>query len=158
VLINITGSRKLALHEVNQACTLIRDAAQNEDVEINFGVVLNEAMGDEVKVTVIATGFERAGLPPIARRVRTTMMLDHARAAEPVRVDPPRAEPRAEPVIEAPAPEPVYAEPQPVEVAPEPQHPQFEEPPITHSHGPAEPLFDDLDVPAILKRDRRFVQ
>ena len=61
VLVNITGSRSLGLHEVNKACTLIRDAADNDDVEINFGVVLNEAMGDEVKVTVIATGFERAG-------------------------------------------------------------------------------------------------
>ena len=60
---NITGSRSLGLHEVNKACTLIRDAAGNEDVEINFGVVLNEAMGDEVKVTVIATGFERRAAP-----------------------------------------------------------------------------------------------
>jgi cell division protein FtsZ len=159
VLVNITGSRSLGLHEVNKACTLIRDAAGNEDVEINFGVVLNEAMGDEVKVTVIATGFERAGLPPIARRMRTSVMLDHALTVEPVRVDPPRAEPpRVEAVMEAPAPEPVYAEPEPVEVAPEPQHPQFEEPPIVHANGPTEPLFDDLDVPAILKRDRRFVQ
>jgi cell division protein FtsZ len=169
VLVNITGSRSLGLHEVNKACTLIRDAAGNEDVEINFGVVLNEAMGDEVKVTVIATGFERAGLPPIARRLRATAMLDHAMTpgitrVDPARLDlpktdPPRSEPpRAEPVMEAPAAEPVYAEPQPVEVAPEPQHPQFEEPPIVHSNGPTEPLFDDLDVPAILKRDRRFVQ
>ncbi len=120
--------------------------------------------GDEVKVTVIATGFERAGLPPIARRMRTTAMLESAQAArldlprtEPARVEPPRVEV----VMEAPAPEPVYAEPQPVEVAPEPQHPQFEEPPIVataHANGPTEPLFDDLDVPPILKRDRRFVQ
>ncbi|MGH9646179.1 MAG: cell division protein FtsZ [Bryobacteraceae bacterium] len=175
VLVNITGSRSLGLHEVNKACTLIRDAAQNEDVEINFGVVLNEAMGDEVKVTVIATGFERAGLPPIARRMRTTATLESVQPAarvdlprtdpprpEPMRVDPARAEPpRVEVVMEAPAPEPVYTEPEPVEVAPEPQHPQFEEPPIAaaaHANGPAEPLFDDLDVPPILKRHRRFVQ
>ena len=166
VLVNITGSRSLGLHEVNKACTLIRDAAQNEDVEINFGVVLNEAMGDEVKVTVIATGFERAGLPPIARRPRTTAMPEPVRVdlprTEPMRVDPPRVEPsRVEVVMQAPAPEPVYSEPEPVQVAPEPHHPQFEEPPIAaaaHANGPAEPLFDDLDVPAILKRDRRFVQ
>src|SRR5579863_3891186 len=50
VLINITGSRRLGLHEVNQTCTLIRDAADNEDVEINFGVVLNEALGEDVKI------------------------------------------------------------------------------------------------------------
>ena len=177
VLVNITGSRTLGLQEVNKACTLIRDAAGNEDVEINFGVVLDEAMGDEVKVTVIATGFERAGLPPIARRMRTTAMLEHTMSAEPARLDLPRTDlprtdaprpepmraepPRVEVVMEAPAPEPVYAEPEPVEVAPEPQHPQFEEPPMvaaSHANGPTEPLFDDLDVPAILRRDRRFVQ
>jgi len=168
VLVNITGSRSLGLHEVNKACTLIRDAAGNEDVEINFGVVLNEAMGDEVKVTVIATGFERAGLPPIARRLRATAMLDYAMPAEPARVEMPRVEsPRAEPVVvEAAAAEPVSskpvsAEPVPIEPEPEPQHPQYEEPPIAaaaHASAPSEPLFDDLDVPAILKRDRRFVQ
>src|SRR6185369_10041461 len=118
VLVNITGSRSLGLHEVNKACTLIRDAAGNDDVEINFGVVLNEAMGDEVKVTVIATGFERAGLPAITRRLRTSAMLDYAMPAEP-----PRAEPMA---TEAAAEEPVYAEAPATEVAPDPQHPQYE--------------------------------
>ncbi len=110
VLVNITGSRSLGLHEVNKACTLIRDAAQNEDVEINFGVVLNEAMGDEVKVTVIATGFERAGLPTITRRPRTaTVTTEPVTLPDPFRHDPPRAEPpRVEVVLEAAAPEPVY--------------------------------------------------
>jgi cell division protein FtsZ len=163
VLVNITGSRGLGLHEVNKACTLIRDAAGNEDVEINFGVVLNEALGDEVKVTVIATGFERAGLPTIIRRPRTTPVItEHAAMPEALRNEPPRADPpRTEVVMEPVAPEPVYAEPVPVEIAPEPQHPHYDEPPMaaaTHANGPSEPLFDDLDVPAILKRDRRFVQ
>ena len=57
VLLNITGSSRLGLHEVNEACTLVREAADNDDVQINFGVVLDEEMGDEVKITVIATGF-----------------------------------------------------------------------------------------------------
>jgi cell division protein FtsZ len=59
ILINISGSSRLGLHEVSEACELIREAAANEDVQIDFGVVINEAMGEEVKVTVIATGFER---------------------------------------------------------------------------------------------------
>jgi cell division protein FtsZ len=157
VLVNITGSRSLGLHEVNKACTLIRDAAGNEDVEINFGVVLNEAMGDEVKVTVIATGFERAGLPTIMRRPRTPVIAEHVTVPEPLRAEPPRREP----VMEAAAPEPIHIEPVPVEAAPEPQHPEYDEQPMAaaaHANGPSEPLFDDLDVPAILKRDRRFVQ
>ncbi len=70
VLINITGSSRLSLHEVNEACTLIREACANDDVQINFGVVLNEAMGEEVKITVIATGFVRENLPAIERRPR----------------------------------------------------------------------------------------
>jgi len=67
ILINITGSSRLGLHEVNEACTLIREAAQCEEAQINFGVVLNESMADAVKVTVIATGFRREA--PEANRV-----------------------------------------------------------------------------------------
>src|ERR1700676_2111818 len=62
VLMNITASSQLGLHEVNEACTLVREAAGNDDVQINFGVVLDEEMGDEVKITVIATGFARENL------------------------------------------------------------------------------------------------
>ena len=43
VLINITGSSSLSLHDVNEACSLIRTATANEDAQINFGVVLNES-------------------------------------------------------------------------------------------------------------------
>jgi len=57
ILINITGSSSLKLSEVNEASTLIQDAA-HEDANIIFGAVLDESMGDEVKITVIATGFK----------------------------------------------------------------------------------------------------
>ncbi len=57
VLINLTGSSNLGLHEVNEACSIIREAAQCDDVQISFGVIANDGMGDAVKVTVIATGF-----------------------------------------------------------------------------------------------------
>jgi cell division protein FtsZ len=57
VLINLTGSSNLGLHELNEACTLIREAAQCDDVHINLGVITNDGMGDAVKATVIATGF-----------------------------------------------------------------------------------------------------
>src|SRR5258708_38099417 len=68
VLINITGSSRLSLHDVNEACSLIRAATANEDAQINFGVVLNESMKDEVKITVIATGFQRDNLPVLSSR------------------------------------------------------------------------------------------
>jgi cell division protein FtsZ len=56
ILINITGSSALKLSEVNAASSLIQTSA-HEDANIIFGAVLDERMGDEVKITVIATGF-----------------------------------------------------------------------------------------------------
>ncbi|MES2391254.1 MAG: cell division protein FtsZ [Acidobacteriota bacterium] len=66
ILINVTGSSSLKLNEVNEASTIIQNAA-HEDANIIFGAVLDERMGEEVKITVIATGF-RAEMP--ARRER----------------------------------------------------------------------------------------
>lgn len=57
IIINVTGGPSLSLYEVNEASTLITEAA-HEDAEVIFGYVIDEAMGDEVKVTVIATGFD----------------------------------------------------------------------------------------------------
>ena len=116
--------------------------------------------------SVIATGFERAGLPTIARRPKTTSMPEPVAFPDPIRPDPirndqPRAEPPRLEMVEAPAPEPVHVEPVPMQIEAEPQHPHYDEVPMAaaaHANGPTEPLFDDLDVPAILKRDRRFVQ
>ena len=61
ILINISGSSSLKLSEVNIASTLIQNAA-HEDANIIFGAVLDETMGDDVKITVIATGFRQSGL------------------------------------------------------------------------------------------------
>lgn len=58
ILINITGGPNLTLHEVNEASKLIQEEA-DEDANIIFGAVIDEAMGDEVRVTVIATGFSK---------------------------------------------------------------------------------------------------
>jgi cell division protein FtsZ len=57
ILINITGASSLRLAEVNEASTIIQSAA-HEDANIIFGAVLDEKMKDEVKITVIATGFK----------------------------------------------------------------------------------------------------
>src|SRR5437764_2257259 len=57
ILINITGSSSLKLSEVNEASTIIQSAA-HEDANIIFGAVLDEKMKEEVKITVIATGFK----------------------------------------------------------------------------------------------------
>lgn len=154
VLMNITASSQLGLHEVNEACTLVREAADNDDVQINFGVVLDEAMGDEVKITVIATGFVRENLPRIERRSTKTEAMalpPQPVAAEPQWIDDP--EPVvAEPVYAAvPAPEPVHEEPAPMVMAAAAMAPAA-------SSLETEPMFDDLEVPAILRSRRRMVQ
>lgn len=58
IIINVTGGKDLSLYEVNEASTLITEAA-HEDAEIIFGAVIDESLSDEVRVTVIATGFGR---------------------------------------------------------------------------------------------------
>ncbi len=138
ILINITGSSRLGLHEVNKACALIRKAASYEDVQINFGIVMNESMGEEVKITVIATGFERETLPQIERRVRQAEVEQPMVMAASAGVTT-NAFTSFDTMI-APEPEP---EPEPeIPIQPEPQ---------------AEPE-DDYDMPAFLKRERRLFQ
>src|SRR5881409_2948295 len=60
VLINITGGSDLLLHEVSEASSIIHDAADDE-ANIIFGAVLDETMKSELRITVIATGFDRRG-------------------------------------------------------------------------------------------------
>ena len=103
ILINITGSSRLGLHEVNEACSIIREAAECDDVQINFGVIQNESMADAVKITVIATGFQPERAP-----------IAELRSVPEVRVPPRFPPPERVPVME-PEPEPsLIAEAEPV--------------------------------------------
>ncbi len=60
ILINITAGDTLTIHEVNQACQLIRENA-DPSAEIIFGATIDPSMKEEVKITVIATGFDQTG-------------------------------------------------------------------------------------------------
>lgn len=110
VLLNVTGSSRLGLHEVNEACQLIRDATECDDVELNFGIVLNEAMEDTVKVTVIATGFSGPRVAFAVEQepaVSRTAWLSESRheaaaAAEPLAPGEPQAAPGVRPGNGAP--------------------------------------------------------
>ena len=66
VLINVTGGPDMTLHEVNDAVSIVYEAA-DDDANILFGAVIDDSMGDSVKVTVIATGFE--AVAPFESRV-----------------------------------------------------------------------------------------
>lgn len=140
VLINITGSRKLSLHDVNEACTLIRTATHNDEVQINFGMVLNDKLEDEVRLTVIATGFQRE--PAIEQDRRPTVMATvntetrHVAAAA-------GSSPFVQPIdfrSDVPAREP--------EIVERAAEPEAEDNSATSSH--------DLDTPAFLRRERRL--
>lgn len=60
ILLNITGGPDMTLYEINEASSLIQ-AEAHEEANIIFGTVVDEAMDDEIRITVIATGFEEAG-------------------------------------------------------------------------------------------------
>jgi cell division protein FtsZ len=132
VLINITGSSQLGLHEVNEACSIIREAADFDDVQVNFGVILNEGMADGVKITVIATGFQPESAAATERRMAVPVVK--------VQAPPPEPEPVPEP------------EPEPV-VEPEPQQ-EMEPEPSLLSEGDSGVDVDDLDTPAYLRQGR----
>ena len=100
ILINITGSSSLKLSEVNEASSLIQSAA-HEDANVIFGAVLDEKMGEEVKITVIATGF-RDQMPE--RRARMLSVEESPVVSVPV-VAPDNWMPEAAPQP-APAPAP----------------------------------------------------
>ncbi len=59
ILFNITGGKDLSLFEVNEAAAIIKESAHPE-VNLIFGAQVDETMGDEIRITVIATGFEHA--------------------------------------------------------------------------------------------------
>lgn len=96
VLFNVTGGPSLTLFEVNQAAALIRETA-HPDVNLIFGAVIDPDMGDEIRITVIATGFERTGMPRrVVQSVRPGAQLRPIERVEPASVEarptPPPAE------------------------------------------------------------------
>jgi cell division protein FtsZ len=69
ILFNVTGGTDMSLFEINQAASIIRETA-HPDVNMIFGAVVDENMDDEIRITVIATGFERSvpHFRPMAQR------------------------------------------------------------------------------------------
>ncbi len=79
VLFNVTGGSNMTLFEVNQAAAIIRETA-HPDVNMIFGAVIDPEMGDEIRCTVIATGFERTGVPrrALERPLRNDKPVSHS--------------------------------------------------------------------------------
>jgi cell division protein FtsZ len=67
ILFNVTGGPNLTLFEVNQAAAIIKETA-HPDVNLIFGAVIDPKIGEEIRITVIATGFDRTGVRPTLER------------------------------------------------------------------------------------------
>ncbi|MBI4762291.1 MAG: cell division protein FtsZ [Chloroflexota bacterium] len=124
VLFNVTGGPSMTLFEVNQAAAIIRETA-HPDVNMIFGAVIDPNMGDDIRVTVIATGFDRSSMP---RR-----LLERQPRAETRR-------PESASYFRPSDPVSVHADPQPGETKP-----ASSQPPLN---------TDDLDVPTFLRNRR----
>jgi cell division protein FtsZ len=141
ILINITSASTLGLHQVDEACSIVREAADNEDMQITFGIATDDSLGDAVKVTVIATGFRME-----------TPLLDAMRDAKPFMDQIPAVAAGSIPAKasagvaitaapDAPPAPPIIVEPAPVE-----------EPAIV----PLSMDLDDLDTPAYLRQGKHL--
>jgi len=76
LLVNVTGGEDLALHEVNDAASIVLEAA-GQEASMIFGAVLDDAFKDQIRVTVIATGFHRNGRRVIPKTTRKKADLLH---------------------------------------------------------------------------------
>jgi cell division protein FtsZ len=208
ILLNIAASGNLTLHQMHEACSLIREATGNSEVQINFGLVPDDTLNDEVRITVIATGFPRENLPAVeARPVQSQISKSKAVPATPAQpAQIPEPQFTSQPILQS-ASRPMFAVPtletvkpytpeevrasyqqeaqaveaepveeeddtpldldfepipdsRPVQTAevidaePEPpvppQPPQRPQPPVDDIE------FEDLDTPAIFKRERKL--
>jgi len=101
VLINITGGEDLTLGEVTQISDVVKDAA-GEDAEIIFGTVNDPAMHGEIRVTVIATGFDRGKEQAeslVGARPAAGVLPFRERVGRPAPVSPPGFPKTAEPLV-----------------------------------------------------------
>jgi cell division protein FtsZ len=158
ILINITGSSSLKLSEVNEASSLIQSAA-HEDANIIFGAVLDENMGDEVKITVIATGF-REQMPD--RRARMLSVEEKPVVSVPL-VSVPLVSPggwlEEKPVESAPPPFQSEIEELGEETILSPGTPTTDESPVSQPPAPpavAEPAAAEPQAPPVAHAAPRF--
>jgi cell division protein FtsZ len=148
ILFNITGGTDLSLFEVNEAAAIIKESAHPE-VNLIFGAQIDDSMGDEVRITVIATGFEQSR---VARKMEQQGTLVRPQQNNPLTrsTSHQQAVPRStqtQPQIQQPAPS---SAPPPAQQPAAPQPPQQAELP-TRIYDE-----DDVNMPAFLrKRDRR---
>ena len=149
ILINITGGPKMTLVEVNQACSLIQEAA-HEDANIIFGSVIADEMGEDIKITVIATGFatkdsrriDRSDATRVLRAAGSTAAAESPSRAAHARTPPEAARATPTPRAGTPPPPPKPAGERPV------RHLSWDE--LRQITGASD---DELDIPTFLRNN-----
>jgi len=126
ILFNITGGPNLTLFEVNQAAAIIKETA-HPDCNLIFGAVIDPNMGDEIRLTVIATGFDRPAMRAPVVEPRPNRLEEGQGPAQPAT---PSQRPESRPSTSSPAPTPTS----PTEFQPH----------VINT--------DDLNVPAFLRK------
>jgi cell division protein FtsZ len=153
ILFNVTGGPDMSLFEVNEAAAIIKETS-HADVNLIFGAVIDENMHDQIRITVIATGFERQSgmgirMPQKPAMVDRRTVAPAARQPQPVQQQPSTQSPLRQPVP-----------PQQQQPAEQPQTPPAAPPPpATPAPNTDTPAFtgnayssDDLDIPTFLRK------
>lgn len=108
VLLNITGGPSLGLYEINEAAAIVQEAADFE-ANIIFGAVIDESLKDEIRITVIATGFEDGVDLALQNAQQMPQYVSPYSPQQVVQATPPPVQ-VVEPKVEVVVPEPVIAE------------------------------------------------
>lgn len=151
ILFNITGGSNLSLFEVNEAAAIIKESAHPE-CNLIFGAQIDENMGDELRITVIATGFEQSRA---ARKLeaqlpqRQSVMAPRQAAPPPQQLQQP---PVQRPTQQQPAQQPFIPQ-QPEQPAYQPPAPQPRPSTLPQQDTPARVYDeDDIDIPTFLRK------
>jgi cell division protein FtsZ len=158
ILFNITGGGNLSLQEVNEAAQIVRESA-HPDVHLIFGAQIDENMGDEVRITVIATGFEQGrarkpgegfGTQSFSSGAQSGSYRSSAPASSSSNYSAPRPQ---QPPATPPAPQQQKPPSLPTRQAAPPPPPAAPQRPLQPVEPRQEP--DNTDIPAFLRRKRQ---
>jgi len=150
ILFNITGGSDMTLFEINEAAAIIKESAHPE-VNLIFGAQVDEGMGDEVRITVIATGFEQSRAERRIQNEQQQRVRQSPTQQAPASYAPP---PPSEPVYREAPPAPQerpYKPPARPAAPPASTQPPVQPPPA----APAPRVYDESsadDIPAFLRR------
>lgn len=161
ILFNITGGPDLSLFEVNEAAAIIKESAHPE-VNLIFGAQIDESIGDEVRITVIATGFEQSRVQrkldqqPTYRPNTTASTMRTAPPQQPLRQQPQYQQqqpPAEQPPAAPPAPSQPTNQAQNQPPAPRPAAPAPQQPPASGDNFSARVYEEDnIEIPTFLRR------